>query len=82
VTVSVQELQQAAEEEPGMVVQDQVQGAKEEPRLLKEPVTVSVQELVQGVEDKPRKVRELVVAASRGLELQDGHQHPPIYNSK
>jgi hypothetical protein len=32
-----------------MVVQDLVQGAEEEPRLLKEPVTMSVQELVQGV---------------------------------
>jgi hypothetical protein len=46
-----------------------VQRAEEKPRLLKEPVTVLVQELVQGVEDKPRLVRELVVPASRGLQL-------------
>jgi hypothetical protein len=52
-----------------MVVQDRVQGAEEELRLLKEPVMVSVQELVQGAEDKPRVVRELVVPASRGLQL-------------
>jgi hypothetical protein len=39
--------------------------------MLKEPEMVSVQELLQGVEDKPRVVRELVVPASRGLQLQD-----------
>jgi hypothetical protein len=42
VMVLVQELQQAAEEEPRMVVQDLVQGDEEETRLLKELVTVSV----------------------------------------
>jgi hypothetical protein len=52
-----------------MVVQDLVQGAEEEPRLLKESVTVSVQVLVQGVEDKLRVVRELVAPTSRGLQL-------------
>jgi hypothetical protein len=61
--VTMQELQQAAEEEPRMVVQDLVQGAEEE------LVMVSVQELVRGVEDKPRVVRELVVPASRRLQL-------------
>jgi hypothetical protein len=61
-----------------MVVQDLVQGAEEEPRLLKEPVMVSVQELVQGVEEKPRVVRELVVPASRGLQLQDWSSTSPI----
>jgi hypothetical protein len=62
VIVSVQELQQAAEEEP---------------RLLKEPVTVSMQELVQGVEDKLKVVRELVVPASRALQLQDWSSTSP-----
>jgi hypothetical protein len=65
--VSVQELQQVAKEEPRMVVQ----GAQEELRMLKEPVTALVQELVQGIEDKPRVVKELLVPASRGLQLQD-----------
>jgi hypothetical protein len=75
VTVSMQELQQAAEEEPRMVVQDLVQGAEEEPRPLKEPVMVSVQELVQGVEDKPRVVRELVVPASRVQDWSSTSPH-------
>jgi hypothetical protein len=60
-----------------MVVQDLVQGAEEEPRLLKEHVTVSVQELVQGVEEKPRVVKELVVPASRDYSFMTGRQHPP-----
>jgi hypothetical protein len=40
VTVLVQELLQAAKEEPRMVVQDLVHGTEEELRLLHEPVTV------------------------------------------
>jgi hypothetical protein len=73
-TVSVQELQQAAKEEPRMVVPDLVQGAEEELRLLQELVMVSLHKLVQGVEDKPRVV---VVPALRGLQLQDWSSASP-----